>query len=174
MFSDPKSIIVDFGLEAGNFVADFGAGSGHYTLASSKAVGGEGRVYAVDIQKELLERIKNVAKLEGAFNIEYVWGDLERIGGSKIREASVDAAIVANILFQVEHKDVFVSEILRVLKPQGKILIVEWADSFSGMGPGAGEVFTKEKAKALFEGKGLKFVRELEGGSHHYGLVFKK
>ncbi|MFA6536344.1 MAG: methyltransferase domain-containing protein [Candidatus Paceibacterota bacterium] len=174
MFSDPQKNIEQLDLEKSAKVADFGAGSGFYTIALSRAVGGEGRVYAVDIQKDLLEKIKNTAKLEGLHNIEYVWGDLERLGGSKIQENSLDAVVIANILFQVENREVFVTEAKRVIKPNGRILVIDWADSFSGMGPEASRVITKAQAQKLFTDKGLKLVREIEAGSHHYGFIFSK
>lgn len=174
MFSDPQKNIEQLGLEAGAKVADFGAGSGFYTLVTARAVGHEGRVYAVDIQKDLLEKIKNTARLEGLLNIEYVWGDLERLGGSKIQENSLDASIVANILFQVENKEVFLTEVKRVLKPNGKILVVDWSESFAGMGPEAKLIVTKEQAKKFFADKGFKLIKEIEAGSHHYGFIFSK
>lgn len=174
MFSDPQKNIEQLDLEKGAKVADFGAGSGFYTLAVARAVGPEGRVYAVDIQKDLLEKIKNTARLEGLFNIEYVWGDLERLGGSKIQENSLDCAIVANVLFQVENKEFFLTEAKRILKPTGRILVVDWSESFAGMGPEAKRVITKEQAKKLFTDKGFKLVREIEAGSHHYGFIFSR
>jgi len=173
-FSDPQQNIAQLDLEKGARVADFGAGSGFYTMALARAVGGEGRVYAVDIQKDLLEKIKNTARLEGFFNIEFVWGDLERLGGSKIPEDSLDSAIVANILFQVENRDVFLTEIKRVLKPNGRVLVVDWSESFGGMGPEVSRVITKLQAQKLFIDKGFKLTREIEAGSHHYGFIFSK
>ena len=173
-FSDPQKNIEQLDLGKGVKVADFGAGSGFYTMALARAVGSEGRVYAVDIQKDLLEKIKNNARLEGLLNIEYVWGDLERLGGSKIQENFLDAAIVANILFQVENRDVFITEAKRTLKPNGRILVIDWSESFSGMGPEASRIITKEQGKKLFLDKGFKLVKEIEAGSHHYGFIFSK
>ena len=60
-FSDPQKNIQQFGLIEGMKVADLGAGSAAYTLATAKQVGNSGRVYAVEVQKELISNIKNSA-----------------------------------------------------------------------------------------------------------------
>ena len=67
-------------------VADLGAGSGHYTLAAAKKVGESGRVYAIEVQKDLLTRIKNLAQTEHINNVEVIWGDVENRGGTKLKD----------------------------------------------------------------------------------------
>ena len=59
-FSEPKKNLERFGLEEGMRVADFGSGSGHYTLAASELVGESGLVYAIEIQQLLLKKVKNI------------------------------------------------------------------------------------------------------------------
>ena len=61
IFSDPKKNLKQFCLEEGMRVADFGSGSGYYTLAAAEAVGDTGRVYAIEIQQELLKKVKNLS-----------------------------------------------------------------------------------------------------------------
>jgi hypothetical protein len=74
----------------------------------------------------------------------------------------------------MENKEVVADEIKRVLKPGGKACIVDWADSFGGIGPKSEHVYTKEQTQHLFESKGFHVDRELSAGSHHYGFIFKK
>jgi len=155
-------------------VADFGSGSGHYTLAASELVGESGKVYAIDIQQALLKKVKDLSRTEHRTNIEVLWGDLEKQGGSKLRENSMDVVIVANILFQIEDKKVFCEEVLRVLKPKRRVLVVDWADSFGGLGPQPGFIISENKAHILFENNGFSFDRSIEAGEHHYGLIFRK
>ena len=68
----------------------------------------------------------------------------------------------------------FLDEISRILKPKGEVLLVEWSDSFGGMGPAPEMVVTEEKAHALFAKKGFKVVRDIPAGSHHYGLLLQR
>lgn len=173
-FSDPDKNIEQFELQSGARVADFGVGTGFYALAASRRVGSAGRVYCLDIQKDLLTRLQESAARFKLDNIEVVWADLEREGGSKLADLSVDAVIVANLLFQIEDKNTFVKEVTRVLKRGGKLLLVDWAGSFGGIGPTQAHVVSKESATSLFESNGLKVEREIEAGAYHWGIIIKK
>ncbi len=174
MFSDPIKNIEQAGILPGMEVADFGAGSGTYVLAVAKALMATGRVYAIDVQQELLSKIKNNAVREGIYNIEVIWGDIEKQGGTKLRDNSIDFAILSNILFQVENKNAVISEVKRVLKQGGGVLVVDWSDSFGNMGPKVDHVVTKSDAMSMFEKAGFHLDKEIQAGSHHYGLIYKK
>ncbi len=174
MFSDPIKNVESVGIQAGMEIADFGSGSGHYTLAAARALVSTGRVYAIDVNKDLLTKLKNHATKEGLYNVEVIWGDIEKTGGTKLRESTIDLVFLSNILFQIENKDNLIKEVKRVLKPNGRVLVVDWADSFGGIGPTAQMVVSKDKATTLFESSGFHMDREISAGSHHYGFIFKK
>ncbi|MEK7147518.1 MAG: methyltransferase domain-containing protein [Patescibacteria group bacterium] len=174
MFTDPEKNLEQFDLQKGMRVADFGAGSGFYAFTAARLVGDKGKVFAVDIQKDLLTRLKKEAATKKLLNIEIVWGDLEKEGGAKLKDGSVDRAIVSNLLFQIEKKECLVREAARVLKPNGKVLVIDWTDSFGGLGPEPRAVFDKETARALFENDGFSLERTIDAGAHHYGLIFAK
>ena len=173
-FLNPLHNVEQFGIMEGMHVADFGAGSGFYTIACAKKVGDAGKVYAVDIQKELLLKIKDEARKQNLDNVEIIWGDLDKEGGSKLSSASIDAVIISNVLFQAEDKASFAKEADRVLKPKGRILLVDWLNSFGNLGPTSEMIFSKEEARKIFEENGFSFDREIDAGAHHYGMVFKK
>ena len=174
MFSDPVKNVEQCGIQPGMDIADLGAGSGHYTIAAAKALAATGRVYAIDAQKELLTKLKNNATREGLYNVEVIWGDIEKINGTQLREASVDLAFLCNVLFQLENKENIFKEVKRILKPAGRVLIVDWTDSFGGIGPQPKMVVGKDKAMDMFEKDGFHLDREIQAGSHHYGLIYKK
>ncbi len=169
MFSDPAFNLSKLGLTDGMKVVDLGAGSGFYTLEAARRVGASGRVYAVEVIKELLERIRSTGKTQGLMNIEVIWGNAEKIGGTKLKENFVDRVIASNILFQIEKPDEFALEIKRILKPGGKLLVVDWSD-ISPLGPK--NPFSAVKSQALFEKSGFKLEQNFGAGDHHYGLVF--
>jgi ubiquinone/menaquinone biosynthesis C-methylase UbiE len=173
-FSEPNKIIEQVGIQEGASVADLGAGSGFYSMAAAQAVGPQGRVYAIDIQQELLTRLKTTANQQRIHNIEVLHGDIEHIGGTRIREASVDLVIAANVMFQLDNKEGLIEEAKRILKPNGRLLIVDWTDSFGGLGPQGDMVFAQTDAKKLCEAKGLAFATGVVAGDHHYGLIFRK
>ncbi len=173
-FSDPQKIVKELLLSEEMRVADFGSGSGHYTLAIAQIVTG-GRVYAIDIQKELLSKVKSESVKAGMSNVDIVWGDIDEKNGSRLSSSSLDMVILANVLFQIEHRQKVAEEIKRVLKPKGRILVVDWADSFGGLGPKQQDVVSSDMARKLFENIGFAFDRKIkDAGDHHYGLIFMK
>ena len=171
MFSDPAINLSKLGLADGMKVVDLGAGSGFYAIEAARRVGNSGRVYAVDVQKDLLERLRNQAVSAGINNIEVVWGNAEKVGGTKIREGIADRVIASNILFQVENPNEFALEVKRVLKPGGKALVVDWSE-VSPLGPRV--PFPAMKAQMLFEKIGFKLDQPFGAGEHHYGLVMTR
>ncbi len=172
-FSDPERNIEQFGLNKSSSVADLGSGSGFYTFAAARAVGGEGRVYSIDIQKDGLDRVKKEAERSGLRNVEIVWGDTEKIGGTRLRDAAVDAAIASNILFQLPDRETFVKETYRILRTGGRLLVIDWSGT-AMLGPRPEDVFSEEKARALFSANRFVFEKTISAGDHHYGLIFKK
>jgi len=172
MFADPNSILSGFDLKSGMHVADLGTGSGFYALAAASLVGSKGRVYAIEVQKDLLDRVKNNASRQGLHNVEVVWGDIETVGGTRLRDSSIDRAILSNTLFQVDEKEHLAHEIFRIVRPEGKVLVVDWSDSSDVSGPDPRNVVGKTAAVALFEEAGFSFEKEIPAGSHHYGIVF--
>ena len=174
MFSDPVKNVEQCGIQVGMDIADLGAGSGHYTIAAAKALASTGRVYAVDVQKDLLTKLKNSATREGLYNVEVIWGDIEKLNGTRLSDGSVDFAFLCNVLFQLEDKTNVIKEIKRILKPAGRALVVDWADSFGGIGPKAEMIVKKEKLMDSFQKEGFHLDREISAGMHHYGMIFKK
>lgn len=174
MFSNPDTIVEQLDLEQSMTVADLGAGSGGYTFALAAKLRDYGRVYAIEVQKGLVERIKNEAQQRGLSNIEAMWGDIERTGATKLAEGSVDMVVVANVLFQVEDRQGFIKEITRILKPGGKLLIVDWSGSFGGLGPKSDAVVSASEAKELFTQAGFTFEKDVDAGAQHYGFVMKR
>lgn len=171
MFTDPQSNLLQLGISPGMKVADFGASSGFYSILSAKLATGAGKVYAIDVQKDLLDKLKKEAITNRLSNIEIIWGDIERLGGTQIKDSSVDRIIVSNILFQLEFKNDMCLEAKRILKPGGKILVVDWA---VGAPIGPVTFVNKYDAKTLFERAGFVFDTEIMAGDQHYGLIFRK
>lgn len=174
IFADPEHNIKQFDLKEGSTVADLGSGSGFYSFAVARVVGPSGKVYSIDAQKELLIKLSAEASHRGINNIETIWGDLEKTGGTKLGDNSMDEAIISNILFQIENKKGFAEEVYRIIKQGGKILVIDWTDSFRNMGPHPESVVMRENAKKLFEDSGFKFEKDISSGDHHYGIIFKK
>ncbi len=169
MFSDPVKNLKTLGLKDSDIVADLGAGTGFYSVAAGKIVS-RGKVYAVEVQKDFIATIKHKAKEAGVSNIECFWGNVEKLGGTKLADGVADVVIASNILFQVEDRDLFISEAKRILKRGGRVLLIDWSDASFGIM----NMVPKAQAREMFEHKGFVFDREIDAGAHHYGMILNK
>lgn len=173
-FANPEKITTHFHLREGDVIADLGAGSGQYMKPLSDAVGKSGKVYLCEIQKPLVESLGNRAQELRLSNVRTLWADLEHPDGVKVRDQELDAALLSNVLFQIEDKNAAISEIMRILRPGGKLFIIDWTDSFGGLGPRALDVVSEASTRSLFERAGFTFLSDFPAGDHHYGMTFRK
>ena len=177
-FAHPSRNVRALGIQPGMKVADFGSGSGAYVLAIAEVLCGSGLVYAVDVQRDLLRRTKNETTKRGYKTVEVLWCDLESAGGSKLADGSLDLVLISNLLFQITDKKIVIAEAWRILRPNGRLAIIDWSDSTpdggSRMGPRKQDVVRKEKALALAVESGFELAQEFSAGAHHYGLILKK
>ena len=172
MFADPTKNLKSLRLRENMIVVDLGAGTGFYSLAAAHIVT-SGKVYAIEVIRDYVAVIGKKAKEAHLNNVEAIWGNVEKVGGTKVRNGLADAVIASNILFQVEDKDKFLEEIKRILKPSGEVLLIDWSDS-PAAGTESHSLITKSKAKEMFEQKGFMFLRDIDAGAHHYGMILKK
>jgi ubiquinone/menaquinone biosynthesis C-methylase UbiE len=170
-FAHPASNVAMFAIEPGMSVADFGAGSGHYIWPIAAALQNSGNLYAIDVQQDLLKRIHNEAHKRGYKNVKIIWTDLEKPKSSKIADRALDFVLISNLLFQVENKNAVLTEARRILKPSGKLVVIDWSDSFDGMGPHKSAVVTREAGMQSVQQAGFEINDEFKAGAHHWGLL---
>lgn len=170
-FVNPNEVLNKIKLRSDMTAADFGCGSGGWVIPLAKKLE-QGLVYAIDIQEEPLSALESKLKVEGIQNVKKVLSDIEVENGSKVPALSSDLVLMTNLLFQTEKKKEVFKEADRILKPGGKILVVDWKPETS-LGPDEGRV-SPEEVKKLAEEFKLKLKKEFSAGDYHYGLVFEK
>ncbi len=173
-FSQPEHILEQVDMRPDMVVADLGAGTGAYSIAAARKLSRGGKVLAVEVQKELMEQLANNAQEIGLTNIETLWGNIEKVGGTKIDDDSIDLVILSNILFQVEDRGGLLDEVHRILNADGKVLIVDWSESFGGLGPHIDQIILEDDARALFEEHEFTIGQDVTVGEHHYGFIAEK
>lgn len=172
-FAHPQTNILQAGFKAGEKIGEFGCGSGHVALALSGIVGESGKVYAIDIQEDVLAHLRDTIQRKGIRNVDTICGNIEKEGGSKLREQVLDGVVLANVLFQIDDYDGLIAEIKRTLKPGGKLLVSDWAGSYGGIGPSEEAVVSEHRAEELFIGAGFHKVKSYRAGAHHYSVLFQ-
>ena len=169
-FLNPEEILDQLDLKTNMLAAEFGCGSGGFTVFLAKRLD-EGLVWAIDILEEPLSALKSRQTIEKLNNIKIVRGDLEKPNGSTIPSCSLDLVVIPNVLFQAEDILAIITEADRVLKNRGILLVVDWLPE-SAHGPE--QRVSPKEVKEIAEKLELKFKKEIEAGKYHYGLVFEK
>jgi ubiquinone/menaquinone biosynthesis C-methylase UbiE len=173
-FIKPENAVTHFHLHEGDRIADFGAGGGFFEPALSRAVGRDGRVYACEIQKVLVDKLGGTVREQKLSNVEPLWCDFETQNGAKLSDGVLDAAVLSNTLNQLEDKETALREVARTVRKGGKLFVIDWNESFQGLGPISTDIVDEETAKSLIEAAGFQFERTFDGGDHHYGLAFRR
>ena len=171
---DPFNALEKAGIREEMRIADFGVGAvGHFLFPAAKLVGQKGHVYGVDILKSVLQSNQSRAKLTGFENVEMVWGNLEKLNGSRLPDASMDMVVIVNVLHVVD-KATTLLEAKRALVANDVLLVIEWKTSGAVLGPAPERRLTKEDATSAATAAGFLLQKEFDAGPYHYGLVFKK
>ncbi len=171
MFSTPSICLSQFNVEPGMVCADLGSGSGEYTFELAHRVGITGKVFSLDVQKGLVDKLANECKKRNLTHVTVLWDDMDDANGIALKDATIDRAVIANALFQLDDIQKFAREVKRILKPKGMALIVDWSESFGGIGPAPQYIVTQNRAQEVFEKVGLYTVTSIQAGEHHYGFV---
>lgn len=172
---DINKIINKIEVESRQQVAELGCGNfGFFTFPLAKLVGKNGSVYAVDIMKSSLKTISERAKESNLSQIKTIWSNLEVFKGTKLEASSIDTALLVNVLHQSGKRADILREASRMLKAGGKLLIVEWSDAESPLGPDTNRRLKSESLKKAAIKLGFEIKEEFKAGPYHYGLILIK
>ncbi|EKD46821.1 MAG: methyltransferase type 11 [uncultured bacterium] len=173
-FLDPSSILETLNMEKGSVVADFGCGPGYFSIPIAKVVGEQGRVYSLDILPQALETVASKAKNLGILNITTKRVNLEKENGTKLEDGSADWVILKDILFQNQDKNTIIREAHRVLKNEGRALVVEWNQKDSTVGPAREIRVPQVTLEKMFSEHGFIIEKNIDAEDFHYAFVAMK
>jgi ubiquinone/menaquinone biosynthesis C-methylase UbiE len=128
-------VVEALGLRSGMRVADLGAGTGVFAVPIAKAVGDDGKVYAIDVDSGLLAIVDAKAKEEGFANVETVVA-----GATDPRlPEPVDLIFLCDTLHHLPNQASYVRQFAKLLRPGGRVVVIEFAE---GHWPAGHEEFT--------------------------------
>jgi len=173
-FTNPDNNIAQLKLRGDERVAVFGSGAGGHTFAAMRVLRGGGKVIAIDVRQDMLDRLRRDSEHLRLGTVTTKCVDYQRVGGTGMQDGSLDAVVIPNTLFAVDHKVDMLKEAYRLVRPKGLVLIVDWKDSYGGMGPQEEHVVTLEQALAYSKEAGLDVDHQFSAGAQHYGIVCRK
>jgi ubiquinone/menaquinone biosynthesis C-methylase UbiE len=170
-FLSPEQSITALRLHPGDRVIDFGCGSGAYARAAESLVTSSGVVYAVDSNQELL---RNLHTTDGGADssMQTIWEDLDAHFVLPIPTNSVDAIVLSNILSLLEDTEFVMVEIVRTLKAEGKILVVDWKTESPLVTPA--QVYGEEQLRRLCDVYGFEIEQSVPAGDHHFAYILRR
>ena len=170
---NPFKLLERVGIREGQRVADLGCGAlGHFVFPAAQLVGGNGVVYAVDIQRSVLELVEKAAKESQFFNVHTVWSDIDVFRATRIDPGTLDLTLLINNLYLSQNRSQLVREMARLTRPGGRVVIVEWKPVKTPIGPPADARLEPSEAKDILKSPLLKLYDEFDAGEYSYGLIY--
>jgi len=161
---NPEKVISLLDLESEDVVLDLGAGTGFLTFPLSEIVE-NGKVYAVDVQEEMLKELRKKCEEKGCENIEVV---LSEEGNIPISDKEVNKSFLLNVLHEIEDM-VTLEELSRIMKSDAEISVVDWdRDVITERGPPTHERLTLDEAVELLEKQGFTITDRGKWEDHYW------
>lgn len=167
----PKEILQRLDIGKDEVFVDVGCGIGYFSAPAARIAGPDSVVYALDISSEMLAVVEEKALQEGLQNIQTVKNEEYDL---VLEDAEATIVFSCNVLHEVEDKLRFLGEMKRILKPGGRMVIIEWEKEEADYGPPMAHRVSKETVQSLLESLGLEeFLLEPVSG-YFYMLTARR
>lgn len=166
----PTKAIAALEIREGQVVADVGAGSGYYSVRLARAVGENGRVYATDIQAEMLAIIKSKIASERLSNVELVLGtDTD----PKLPAAAIDLVLMVDVYHELARPQELVRALKRALRPDGRLVLIEFRKESPWVPIREEHKMSVRDARLELEAEGYRFEQNIDVLPWQHVLVFR-
>ncbi|BDZ70845.1 class I SAM-dependent methyltransferase [Methanobacterium petrolearium] len=165
---DPELVFGELNLQEGDHFLDIGCGTGDYSLYASKIIGNSGQVCALDIQDKLITNLKEKAHQEGLKNIVALISDIAH--PLPVEDKSVDVCFISTVLHSVDlakYGPMLFREVRRVLKPDGRLVIIECKKEDLSRGPPLNMRISPEELENLVEKHGFWKINQVDLGFNY-------
>lgn len=164
---DPAGTLARIGFGKGQTLADIGAGTGIFSLPAAAMT--DQMVFALEISDDMLDILREKVQEAGLTNL--------KIGkvvdnGFDLPDHCVDLGLLVTSFHEVEHKEPILEELVRILKPQGRVAVIEFHPWETPMGPPLDHRITREEIQKQFQTHGFALQEEMILGDNYYCLVY--
>ncbi len=167
-------ILLQLGLiQPGAHVIEIGPSrTGHFLFPAARHVGEDGRVTAIDIHKDTLRMLEGLRRQYLVHNLHLLWADAEE--QLPLTEQSVDAAYLINTLGLFRKPQQLFTDIRRVLKPKGKVIVVDWHPERSHpLAPRWDFRINPEKLDIFLAYQAFRATHKGLASDHHWARVYE-
>ena len=167
-WQDPDQVLSTIGLRDGMAFVDIGCGEGYFAIPAARRLKNYGKVYAVDINAESVERLRAQADTEGLKNLTSRVGDAET---TRFCEGCADIVFFGIDLHDFRDPVAVLKNAKLMLGPQGRLVDLDWKDEPMEPGPPLGKRFSIGRARHLIESVGLRVRDVQDAGPYHYLII---
>jgi ubiquinone/menaquinone biosynthesis C-methylase UbiE len=166
----PSKAIAALDVREGQVVADVGAGSGYYSVRLARAVGEKGRVYATDIQPEMLAIIKSKVASERLSNVDLVLGTET---DPKLPAAAIDLVLMVDVYHELARPQEMLRALKRVLRPGGRLVLIEFRKESPWVPIREEHKMSEREARLELEAEGYRLERNIDVLPWQHVFVFR-
>lgn len=158
-------------IKEGMSVCDLGCGNGYYTLKLASMVGPEGKVYAVDIQAEMLRLLEDRAKKENVKNIELIHGLPH---DPRLPEGKIDLVLLVDVYHEFSNPKEMLATIRKSLSPKGRLVLLEFRLEDPKVNIKLLHKMSKRQVHKELTANGFKLAEEFDGLPIQHLLFFER
>jgi ubiquinone/menaquinone biosynthesis C-methylase UbiE len=166
----PDEVMAKLGLQTGDVVADIGSGSGYFTVRFARAVGPRGKVYAVDIDPEMLDYLRRRAQMDNLKNIQLVHASPH---DPQLPPSALNLVFICDTLHHISERSSYFPLLAKALRPGGRLVNIDFYKRPLPLGPPVAEKI--DKAEMIEEAKeaGFHVEQDFDFLPYQYFLVFQ-
>lgn len=170
-WQQPERVIDALALAPDAVVADVGAGSGYFTERFARRLGAGGFVYATDVQEEMLDRLRARVAHKRLANVSVV---IARFDDPSLPEACCDLVFLSSVYKEIDERIVYMEKVRRVLRPSGRVAILEYRPDWEGPGPPRADRLSPESVTLEMAAAGFELRGQHDFLTRQYFLVFAR
>ena len=167
----PEAALDAIGIQPGMTVADVGAGTGYITLKVARRVGPAGKVYAEDVQPEMLDRLRDNCASAHAGNIEPVLGSES---DPRLPPGRLDLVLLIDVYHEFSQPQKMLQALRRSLKPDGRLVLLEYRKEDPSIPIQPDHKMSIADAEAEVEAEGFRLDRLIDTLPRQHLFIFRK
>ncbi|MBC7927539.1 MAG: methyltransferase domain-containing protein [Bryobacteraceae bacterium] len=167
----PETALDKIGIKPGMTIADVGAGSGYFTVRLATRVGASGKVYAVDVQPEMLSLLRDRVSKTKLKNVEAVLGSES---DPKLPKNSQDLILMVDVYHELSQPQKMLRRLATALKDDGRFVLLEYRKEDPHIPIRLDHKMSVAEAKAEVEAEGFKLEKVLKDLPRQHILIFRK
>jgi ubiquinone/menaquinone biosynthesis C-methylase UbiE len=167
----PDAALDAIGIERGAAVADIGAGAGYFTWRLAERVGAAGKVYANDIQPEMLALLRKNIDARHLTNVETVLGAVD---DPKLPAGRMDLVLLVDVYHEFTEPEKMLRKMRESLKPDGRLVLLEYRKEDPNVPIRPEHKMSVAEVRAEVEPEGFRFEKTLETLPRQHILIFRK